>query len=87
MAKVLEQKYGIVLKEVDIQASKLGTPKKVPKSKLKSLLNSSKKYLKPDMLATRESAKAFLTLLEVFKEASKDDLIALIKDKKHRDIL
>ncbi len=51
-------------------------------------MNSAKKHLKPDSLASTESAQAYMSMLEIFQDASivKDDLVSLIKDKKYRDI-
>ncbi len=84
--------HGITLSEVGIvaatTASKTTTSGKNIKNKLKSVMNSAKKHLKPDSLASTESAQAYMSMLEIFQDASivKDDLVSLIKDKKYRDI-
>ena len=54
--------------------------------KLKNLVSNSKKHLKAKALASKESAQAFLKLLDAVNHAKKSDILSVLKDKTHQDI-
>lgn len=55
--------------------------------KVKATLSTNKKHLRSKSLATKESAQAFIKLLNVVDHASKEDILQILKDKSHQDIL
>ena len=81
IAQILEMDF----KPYSIQAE-FKTPKK-SKNKFKTVLNNFKKYFKSKFLATKDSATAFLKILQVVNQASENDLKTMVNDKTMKDIL
>ena len=73
------------MKPHEIQAE-TEVSKKKPKS-FKSILNSSKKHLKEKSLATKESAQAFLKIHQSLSYATKEDILAVFKDKNLQEMM
>ena len=76
--------------ELDFKPHTIQADFKVPKKskiKFKTVLNNLKKHFKSKFLATKDSATAFLKILQVVNQASENDLKTLFNDKTIKDIL
>lgn len=73
------------LKKHGIEAEKKS--KKVKAGKLKSLITSLKKPLKAKYLASKHSAQAFVKLLGAIDQATKEDIIGLLKGPALDDVM
>ena len=76
---------GLDFKPHGIQAES-EVSKKKPKS-FKSILTSSKKHLKEKNLATKESAQAYLKIHQSLNVATKEDILAVFKDKNLQELM
>ena len=83
--QIISNQLEINLKLHEIQAEFEDTKKK--SKSVKSLLNSNKKHFKLKNLATKDSAQAFIKVLQAVNVAEKSDILNVLKEKSFQEIM